>query len=564
MLGQIRVRDYAIIHDVELEFGPGMTVLTGETGAGKSILVDALGLVLGDRADAGAVRHGAERAEITATFELGGREQARAWLAEHDLDAEEECVLRRVIGREGRSRAYINGSPVTLQTLRELGESLVEIHGQHEHQTLTRQAVQREILDAHGGLAEAVAAVASAWERWHGAEQALARARAAGENREHRLDLVRYQLRELEALDLQPGEARELEEEHRRLANTGRLAEAAAAALEAAYEAETGAAQALVARARDALERVLELDPALAAPATLMEEAEIRLREAAETLRRYLDDLDADPGRREAVEARRAGLRELARKHQVEPGALPGRLETLREELSALEGSEAALEGLERDLGAAEKAYLAAAGTLSQARRTAADRLGETATGLMRQLGMPEGRFEIRLESLPGAAYAAHGMDRVEFLVTANSGQPPAPLAKVASGGELSRISLALQVAATGATCCACLVFDEVDAGVGGAVAEIVGRRLRELAAGPQVLCVTHLPQVASQGHRHVRVAKLSDGRHSRTAVTVLGHEDRIEELARMLGGVEITATTRRHAREMIERGGAQDSPSVR
>jgi len=553
MLQQVRVRNYAIIDEVELELDGGMTVLTGETGAGKSILVDALGLVLGDRADASAVRHGADRAEITAAFDLADRQEVARWLSEQDMDADGECVVRRIISGEGRSKAYVNGCPVTLPVLRALGEMLVEIHGQHEHQTLTRRPVQRQLLDSYGGHQRELGAVAGAFTDWESTRVRLERLREANDNRDDRLDLLRYQVRELEGLGLEPGEAAALAAEHLRLSNVERLATAAGEAFQLVYDDESGSAQQRLARALQVLESITDVDPGLAGAARMIEEAEIQVTEAADDLRRYLSDLEVDPGRQEFVANRLASIRELSRKHGVDPDALEGKLDLLRAELGELEDTGEALDGLEKAVAAAEKAYRSAAKVLSGARRKAAQRLSEEITAAMHQLGMPGGRFLVDLASPDPDRFSVHGADTIEFLVTANPGQPPAPLSKVASGGELSRISLAIQVIATRAAERPCLVFDEVDAGVGGGVAEIVGRRLRELGRGQQVLCVTHLPQVASQSHHHIRVAKLTDGKRTRTTLARLGDDERVEELARMLGGVEITDTSRRHAREMIE-----------
>ncbi len=554
MLTSLHVRDFAIIDEVELDLGEGMTVLTGETGAGKSILLDALGLVLGDRADGGAVRHGAARAEITATLDIGALEGVQQWLADHDLDADGECVIRRVVSREGRSRAYINGASSTLQALRQLGEQLIDIHGQHAHQSLVKPAVQRQILDDHGGLAAEAAAVAEAWQAWRAAGDTRAQLESAARDRDHRLDLLRYQAGELEALDLQPGEADELETEHTRLANLGRLAEGGNQALALLYESEAGSAHDHLGAAVRLLEQLADLDPALAGPAALAGEAQIQAAEAAAGLQSYLSMLDADPQRIEAVAARRQSVRELARKHQVPAGELPDRLAELRDEIRELEGAESACAAAVAAEAEALKSYDRAAKDLSERRTAAAEALAGEITGMMGQLGMPGGRLEIGVHTDTRTEPQAAGRDRVEFLVTANPGQPPAPLARVASGGELSRIGLAIQVAATRTAGTPAVIFDEVDAGVGGGVAEIVGRRLRELGLRRQVLCVTHLPQVASQADAHLRVSKLTDGETTRTRLARLTDDERIEELARMLGGVEITERTRAHAREMVTR----------
>jgi DNA repair protein RecN (Recombination protein N) len=555
MLSSVSVRNFAIIDEVSVELGPGLTVLTGETGAGKSILVDALGLVMGDRADAAAVRHGAERAEISASFDISGLPEVAQWLAEQALDADGECVLRRVIGTEGRSRAWINGAPTTLQTLRELGERLIDIHGQHEHQSLARPAAQRELLDARLPDPELPRAVAAAWRDWRAAADERARLDAAGRDREQRLDLLRYQLRELEGFAPVVGEAAELEAEFSRLANAGKLAEGAGTALDLVYEGEAGAAHDAVARAAESLADLAEFDSGLSGPQRLLAEAQIQLAEAAAELRRYLGGLEMDPARLDVVQSRLEDMKTLARKHQVEADALPARQAALAAEIEELEQAESRLERAAAQVGAAETRYRKAAGRLGEARMTAAEHFSTQVTALMHQLGMPGGRFVAAVEHDPGAPCAPHGLDAVEFRVTANPGQPPAPVARVASGGELSRISLAIQVAAKTGQPIPVMVFDEVDSGVGGGVAEIVGRRLAELGAHAQVLCVTHLPQVASQARHHLRVVKLTDGEITRTTLKPLTEAEKVEELARMLGGVEITGTTRAHAREMRKRG---------
>ncbi|UCC13775.1 MAG: DNA repair protein RecN [Gammaproteobacteria bacterium] len=553
MLQHIRVRNYAIIDEVDLELVEGLTVLTGETGAGKSILVDALGLVLGDRSDATAVRHGAERAEITATFDLSDRPEACRWLEDQEMDADGECVLRRVISREGRSRAYVNGGPVTLQALRSLGEMLVEIHGQHEHQTLTRRPVQRDLLDTFGGHEKLVAEVSESFENWEAKRRRLEALRYAQDDRDNRLDLLHYQVRELEGLALEDGEFEQLQSECLKLSNVERLAGAVAGAHRLVYEDESGSAQQRLAQARQALDSVIDLDPALDDACRLIQEAEIQTTEAAEDLRRYLADLEVDPQRQEQVAARLNVVRELSRKHQVEPARLGARLQSLQTELENLEKHGLTLEELEAAQNKAMQECLEASGRLTRRRHAAAVELSEAITAAMHQLGMPGGCFEVKVDTHGDGALSRHGLDNIEFLVSANPGQPTASLAKVASGGELSRISLAVQVTASRSSERPCLVFDEVDAGIGGATAEIVGRKLRQLGEGRQALCVTHLPQVASQSHQHVRVAKLTDGQRTRTTLTTLGAGERVEELARMLGGVKITTTSRRHAEEMID-----------
>jgi DNA repair protein RecN (Recombination protein N) len=553
VLNFLQVRDFAIIDAVEVEFGPGMTALTGETGAGKSILVDAVILALGGRAAADTVRHGAERAEITATFDLTGNDEARAWLAEQSLDGEDEIILRRVVGADGRSRCFVNGQALPAQAVRELGSLLIDIHGQQEFLSLVRRNAQRQLVDQHGDHGKVLEPVRDAAAEWRALSSEHERLSAAAEERGARLELLRYQVGELEALALEPGEVESLAEEQARLANRGRLAEGARAALSLAYDAEGADAHASASRAAGHLRPLAELDSQLAAPLRLLQEAAIALKEAGGELAAYLDGLDVDPQRQDWVERRVAAIEQLARKHRIEPAGLPAQLEALTVELAALENSEVTLSGLKRRLAEARTRYDAAAAKLTRARRKAATALAGSVSGLMAVLGMPGGRFEIEVASDPAAEPSPEGLDDVSFLVSANPGQPVKPVARVASGGELSRISLAVQVAAAHGSSRTCMIFDEVDAGVGGAVAEMVGRQLAALGRRGQVLCVTHLAQVASQADHQVRVAKMTDGKTSRMTVTELGQDERIEELARMLGGVEITRKARDHAREMLK-----------
>ena len=551
MLTHLQIRDFAIVEAVELEFGRGFTALTGETGAGKSILIDALMLAVGGRADSGSVRHGAERAEVSATFALAGNAAALAWLDEQSIEHEGECQLRRVVGTDGRSRAYVNGLTVPVQSLRALGELLVDVHGQLEFQSLSRRGYQREMLDGSGQLAARNAAVRTAHAAWQALEEQRASFEQRARERESRLDLLRHFVTELQALDPRPGEAEAVIEERKRISSLGRLAEGTAQ-VEVLLAGDDGGITSALARSQGVLRQLAGLDAALEPVAIQLEEATIAAREALSSLRRYTDALDADPARQEWIEARLAALEAVARKHRVETRELPALRDALAAELSELDAGAVSESELQQRLAVARDRYLAAAKLLTQGRQQAATALDRKVTGFMQALGMPGGVFATRVEAQDPPVFSAHGNDEVEFLVSANPGQPPRPLAKVASGGELSRISLALQVAAVEAAHLPCLVFDEVDAGVGGAVAEMVGRQLHELAGKGQVLCVTHLPQVASQSDHQLRVSKhVADGK-TRTRIEVLDDADRTEELARMLGGTTITDRTREHAREML------------
>jgi DNA repair protein RecN (Recombination protein N) len=550
MLTHLQLRDLAIVDRVELEFSAGLSALTGETGAGKSIIVDALLLAAGGRAGTDVVRHGAERAEVSASFTVP-KGAAADWLQEQSIEHHGEVILRRVIGADGRSRAYLNGQIVSLQALREFADFVIEIHGQQEFQHLIKRSEQRSLLDAHSVPPQAIDKVAKLYAEYRVCRDQFEALQSAAANRDSRLDYLQFQLAELKADVTSREEIEQLLSEQKRFANRGRLAEGARAALELTYEADAGNAHDLLAKAGAAIRVPAETDPELAAAAALLQEAQVSAREAASALQHYLQALDIDPARLEELERRAANLESLARKHRVAVTDLPQQLAETERELNALLASGVTLSELEQNLARLSAEYGAAAAGLSKARQVAAKDLSARITKLMQALGMVGGRFEVQVQNGAGE-FAVHGVDDIEFLVSANPGQPVKPLAKVASGGELSRISLAIQVAAASNTASICMVFDEVDAGVGGAVAEIVGRQLRELGNRAQVLCVTHLPQVAAQAHSQFRVAKLSDGKTTRTSVNTLNPNERIEEIARMLGGVSITDKAREHAREML------------
>jgi DNA repair protein RecN (Recombination protein N) len=549
VLAALSIRDFAVVDRLDLEFGPGFTALTGETGAGKSILVDALALALGERADATVVRAGAERAEVAAEFAIERLPELARWLADRALEGDPgRLLLRRVVERGGRSRAFVNGVAATVQQLAEAGELLVDIHGQHAHQSLVRPAAQRELLDAHAGLAPLANEVAAAFREW----QRLARARAEGETdtaaKAAERDALGWQVDELAKLGAKPGEWEAVQAEQTRLAHAAGLIEGAQAALAALSEADGSAASALAA-ATARLRALRGYDAALGEPLELLEGAAAQLGEAAHALRRYADRVELDPGRLAEVERRVDAIHSTARKFKVSPEALPELAERVKARLAALEGA-ADLDALRAREEAAKSHYAALAARLSADRKEAAAKLARQVTTEMKALAMSGGRFEVALRALD--AGSAQGNETVEFLVSTNPGGAPQPLAKVASGGELSRISLAIQVITAKAAAVPTLVFDEVDAGIGGAVAEVVGRNLRGLGGRRQVLCVTHLPQVAAQAAHQWSVAKATANGVTRSRVAVLDAAARVEEIARMLGGVEITATTRKHAAEML------------
>jgi DNA repair protein RecN (Recombination protein N) len=558
MLTHIHVRNLAIVDEVELEVAAGLTALTGETGAGKSILIDALGLVLGDRADSNAVRHGAERAEISAAFDIRNNPTVGSWLGAHDMDLDDECLIRRIIGRDGRSRGYINGQPAPMQLLRELGESLVDIHGQHEHQSLLRTPVQRELLDAFGGYPTLLAQVSELYTEWQSLRSQLAAATRNEQDRTARIDLLSYQLNELESAGLDAAEIASIDEEHARQANAGRLLETSQHTLEWLDSEENDSAIRLIGRSLDELAELAALDSRLDEPVRLLGEALALTQESAAALRHYADRLEIDPALLQWLEQRIGVIHDLSRKHHCAAADLPAVTSQLRSELDTIEHAGQHREQLEAQLGRIEQEYRAAARQLTDKRLAAASTFSKEITGAMQQLGMAGAIFSVSIN--PRVEPGVYGMDAIEYLVSANQGQPPQPLARVASGGELSRISLSIQVIAADSGSIPTLIFDEVDSGIGGGVAEIVGRKLRALAATRQVLCVTHLPQVAAQAHHQLQVCKQSDEGSTRTQIRPLTAEERIDELARMLGGLKITRQTREHAREMMQqaRSGAR------
>ncbi|MDJ0761065.1 MAG: DNA repair protein RecN [Woeseiaceae bacterium] len=549
MLTSLTIRDFAIVHQIEVDFGPGMTVLTGETGAGKSILVDALGLVLGERGSAQAVRQGAKRAEFSAEFDVSDEPAAAAWLEEQAMDEDDGCVVRRVITAEGRSRAFVNGNPVSMQQLKGFGDLLLDIHGQHFHQSLGKRSVQRELLDHYGGLLAERSDVEQAYAELRSLTDRLEALRTRASDRASRIELVAFQLEELERLDLGDGEVDELDTERRKLMNSGKLAEGIGSAMQQLSDAEPSAA-AMLAGTRRELESLVEFDDGLAEPLELVQSAEIQVAEAYDSIARASDTIESDPARQRWVEERIDAIQAVARKHRVEPYQLIDRRAELASEHEELLHADEIDQELEASVARADAAYQDLAKSLSSKRAAAAKSFANEVTEAMAGLGMPGGVFEI--EMADAESPAPHGIDSVVFLISANPGQKPMSLSKVASGGELARMSLAIQVIASDGSPIPTMVFDEVDSGVGGGVAEMVGLRLAELGEKRQVLCVTHLPQVASLAHHHLRVSKVSDGSATRTGISELGQQERIEELARMLGGVDITKKTLAHASEML------------
>ncbi len=550
MLDSIQIRDFVIIDSLQLEFDSGLSALTGETGAGKSILLDAIKLVAGDRAESDFIRQGAERAEVSVSFRLDDTPAVHKWLVEQEMNADGECLVRRVLHVNGRSKAFINGFNATLAQLRTLCDMLVDIHGQHEHQSLQVPLVQRQLLDGFLGEQVLLDEVRRKFDNYRVLEQRLQQAQSGSREREQRIDLLGLYCDELNQLALAEGEFGALQEEYRRLSNADALIEQTGQVLAQLYENDDRSIQSLLSLCEQKLSLLLESDKALVSSHELINAALIQVQEATSELRNYRDGIELNGARLEAINERIAGIQNLARKHRIEVAALPAFGEELNQELEMLQGDSFNVETIQAELDKARDDYLFSAGELSLKRQKTAATLSEQVTQVMQQLGMEDGQFDIDIE--PNQEPARHGIDSIRYLVSANPGQAPKPLSKVASGGELSRISLAIQVIMSESSKIPTLIFDEVDSGVGGGVAEIVGKKLRLLGRDRQVFCVTHLPQVASQAHHHFRVTKTSGRGETSTEVIPLSNEERLEEVARMLGGVTITAQTRAHASEML------------
>jgi DNA repair protein RecN (Recombination protein N) len=551
MLRSLTIRDFVIVDHVTIEFGAGFTVLTGETGAGKSILIDALSLVLGGRGDDAAVRSGAKQAEVSAEFDVGELEAVDAWLADAGLEGDPgTCLVRRIVEAGARSRAFINGHAVTVAQLRTLGELLVDIHGQHAHQSLLRGSAQRELLDAYAGADELAVQVSDAHRRLSDIASHLEEATRDAVRLVEEREQLQSRLTELDRLGFQPNEWSDLNSEHARLANASSLIQAVTECIEALADAEPSAAE-LLAAAIARLGRVAEYDVTLRPMLDMIDSARVQVNEARHELERYRLKLDADPRRLTMIEARIAAVHEICRKYRTSPDALPEFIERTRIRLSALD-DDLDVARLERERDAARHAFDRLAEDLSRVRKKAASTLKREVTAAIQQLALAGGRFEAVLEPL--AEPAAHGAERVEFRIAAHAGLEPGPLGKVASGGELSRVSLAIQAALSQVARVPTLIFDEVDAGIGGRVAEIVGRMLAKLATRHQVMCITHLPQVAVCADHHLQVAKSESAKQVVTSVASIEGTARVEEIARMLGGLKITNATLAHAAEMLQR----------
>lgn len=551
MLNHLKISQFAIVESLDLDIPRQLSVITGETGAGKSIMIDALGLVLGDRADSGMVRSGADKADILASFDVSGNPTAQTWLKTHELNTDNECLLRRVISQDGRSRGYINGTPVTLQQLKELGETLVSIHGQHEHQTLLKKDTHRELLDEFAGVLPLSKDVSRLFKGW---QEKDAQWREFKDNRSammEKADLLHFQIRELDSLNPLEGELDTLEREHKKFSNVESLLGRSQQALTALSESDANLVD-QTAMILGLLQDMYRQDPSLQETINLLEQAQIQLQEAADNLHHYTQSLDIDPQRYEEIDQRLTLTYQLARKHRLHPTELAGLHARLKASLASIDGGDERVAQLESEAMLAWESFLAAARKLSSERKKHGQKLAKKITEQIRPLGMPGAEFFVVLSPLDESQASAHGLEIVEFEVRTNPGQPAKALGKVASGGELSRISLAIQVACAARSQVATLIFDEVDVGIGGGVAQVVGELLRSLGTENQVLCVTHLPQVAAQGHHHLHVNKITRKDSTHTRIDPLDHDEKVSEIARMLGGVKITEQTLAHAREMM------------
>ena len=545
MLTDLSIRDYAIVQRLDIELHNGMTCVTGETGAGKSIMLDALGLCIGDRADARAVRAGADRAEISALFSVEHLPLAQAWLERAALLEGHECLIRRTVTSDGRSRAFINGSPATLAQCTELGELLVDIHSQHAHQSLLRRAVQRELLDEFSEITNEASAVAAEAEAIRGLKQELATLTSSSKELEERRDLLNYQIEELLELNFTEGELESLESEQKLLSNANWIMDTVHGVSEQCAQLGDQLRSSVAALSDDRLGSGIDESRDMVAS------SQIQLEEAASELRRYLDRIELDPQKLQEVEKRLDAAYTLARKHRIQPEALADHLNTLSDELEGLEHGSQRLDELEKEIEKRQTEWIEAATALSKKRAAGGKALASRAMDLLAQLAMERCTLEIGFLPLDADKLDPRGLEEVEIWIATNPGSQPGPLNKVASGGELSRISLALQVAVADMATAPTMIFDEVDVGVGGAIADVVGKLLRTLSTNVQVLCVTHLPQVAAKGHKHIQVSKAGDEVVT-TSLNYLSGDERVEELSRMLGGAVVTEATRENARELL------------
>lgn len=552
MLLQLNIRNFAIVRELEIDWQNGMTTITGETGAGKSIAIDALGLCLGERASTNTVRPGASKAELIATFDVNSNPLAHQWLQKHDLDADQECMLRRVISAEGRSKAYINGSQVPLTQLKEIGRLLINIHGQHDHQLIIKPSEQLQLVDSYSNHPQLLADVRHYYTFWKSLTAEFEQLRQSQTQREAKQQLLQYQVQELDEFNLQFDEFPTLEADYKRHSNAQGLIEQSQQAIFELCDNEQFNVLDSLHKVNDIVSSLSQIDAELTATSTLINDALIQIEEANQDIKRYYDHLELDPEAFSYIEQRYSQAIKLAQKHHVTPEKLPDFHQQLKSELTSITLDESRIEQIVLDIETAREHYLQAAKLLRESRQKFANQLSSLITSSMQELNMPHGRFEIVVNEKAQQQPSALGGDEIGFLVSMNPGQPLEAMYKVASGGELSRISLAMQVVLATKVVTPTLVFDEVDVGISGPTAATVGSKLRQLGESTQVICVTHLPQVASKGHQQLFVTKLTDGEHTETKVTELNHQGRVREIARLLAGNEITNSSLANAEELL------------
>ncbi|MDX5406290.1 MAG: DNA repair protein RecN [Chromatiaceae bacterium] len=552
MLCHLHISNFAIVRALEIDWHSGMSTITGETGAGKSIAIDALSLCLGERADASVVRPGADKADIVASFDISKLSAAQQWLAEQDLAMGHECIVRRVVSNEGRSRGYINGVQVPAQQLKALGQHLLSIHGQHAHQQLLKNDYQRQLLDAFAANSSLLEATRSSWRHWQQLQREYAQLQQSQQQRDAQRQLLEYQVAELDQFAPLQDEYPQLEAEHSRLSHGNTLLSQSQQCLQLLYDDEQQNIYQALSIAAGQLEQLCSLDPALNNISQMLQDALVQTEEASRELRRYADKVELDPERLAQIDERLSQWLNLSRKHQVSYEELPALHQQLSEQLAALTGDDKRLLQLEADINGAQQHYLKQAEALSQQRQQAAALLSDKISRSMHELSMANARFAIVVNPLDVSHGSAQGIDQIDFQVSTNPGQPLQALSKVASGGELSRISLAIQVILADKITTPTLIFDEVDVGISGPVAAGVGRLLRQLGETTQIICVTHLPQVASQGHQQLFVEKYTDGLATETRMRELNADERISEIARLLAGENISASALANARELL------------
>ena len=550
MLRSLQIRNFAIIDEIDITFNDDMTVLTGETGAGKSILIDALSLVLGERGSSNLIRNKEKRAEYTAEFEITNNNQALNWLIEKSLENENECILRRTISPDGKSRSFINGNTVNLQSLKSLGELLVDIHGQHFHQSLCKKNVQRDLLDHFGGLSDTKNKIKNIFNEWRKLSDQLSEMIETNKNKEDRIDLLSFQLKELNELALTSGEYNSLNSEFKKISNIEKINKDINSLIDCLQSNEITNVGQMLSDSIKNIDTLSTFDNSLEETKNLLSEAEINVSEAIGNLSRYGESIDYDNQKSREIEERINSIISISRKHRADPEELIDIKIQIEKELDTLNHSQASIDETQKNLNDLRKEYDDLSIKLTRKRGDSAKKLSGLVVDSMNQLGMTGGIFEV--EIIPLKDISQHGNDDITFHISANPGQKPQPLSNVASGGELSRMSLAIQVITSNGTNIPTMIFDEVDSGIGGAIAEVVGNKLKDLGQNKQILCVTHLAQVASKGSSHIRINKLTNNKNTKIYASKLNSDERIEEIARMIGGIELTEKTREHAKEML------------